>query len=268
MRSPAAAFDLRAALTEEIRAALGELEQQPVKAKAIHRCRVHIKRARALARVGRACAPGLSLVFNESARTIMRGLAGGRDLAVLAQRARDIAAKARGKDAAVLLKVADALDAAQFSQAPVDLDQVRADLRDLFALAQVWPEASGRQIQKGAKRIVRRARRARRRGFRAQAPAPRHEWRKREKDRLYAALLIEREWPEGQKRRRKQSARLAEVLGMERDTLLLLDRLAHDDELAGNARTTARAIRAIEAARSRLSRRADRLGLRVHAGGA
>ncbi|MFN3465779.1 MAG: CHAD domain-containing protein, partial [Terricaulis sp.] len=85
MRSPGPAFDLRAALTEELRAAIDELETVQADPKAVHRCRVRVKRARALARIGRACAPGLSTVFVDSARSLMRNLALSRDQAALTE---------------------------------------------------------------------------------------------------------------------------------------------------------------------------------------
>ena len=69
MRSPAPAFDLRAALIGELRSALEQLDAADREPHAVHRCRVHIKRARALARVGRACAPGLANVYNTTSQT-------------------------------------------------------------------------------------------------------------------------------------------------------------------------------------------------------
>lgn len=87
MRSPGPAFNLRAALTQELHAAAEELDKSPGKPKTIHRARVRLKRARALARIGHACAPGLSNVFNDSARAVMRTLAEARDLAALAEAA-------------------------------------------------------------------------------------------------------------------------------------------------------------------------------------
>ncbi|MEJ0060385.1 MAG: CHAD domain-containing protein [Terricaulis sp.] len=186
---------MRAALSDEITKAIAELNETPARPKPVHRCRVHIKRARALARVGRACAPGLSDVFNETARSVMRALAQTRDLAALGEYARTLSKRSGKKQAAALLIVAEKFDAMRAACPPLNLDAIRAGLRDLLALAQVWPEASPRQIEKGADRIAWRARVACRRGRGADAPARRHEWRKREKDRLYAALLLGKAWP-------------------------------------------------------------------------
>ncbi len=87
MRSPGPAFDLRAALTDELRGAIDELDAIQRDPKSVHRCRVRVKRARALARVGHACAPGLSTVFVDSARALMRNLALARDPAALSEAA-------------------------------------------------------------------------------------------------------------------------------------------------------------------------------------
>src|SRR5262249_45532577 len=147
MRSPGAAVDLRAALSEEIRGAMHELNTAIEQPKAMHRCRLHLKRARALARVGRAVAPGLAAVFNESARGRLHTLAQARDLAALAEAARAVGKKSSKKERTALGAVASTLDAHRAALPPLDLEQVRGGLRDLQALAQVWPEASERQLE-------------------------------------------------------------------------------------------------------------------------
>lgn len=265
MRSPASAFDLRAALTDEVRAAINDLDKSPLSPKIVHRCRVRLKRARALARVGHACAPGLATVFNESARTIMRALATERDLTSLADTARALAKKAKKKEAAALAAVAARFEAAREHVQPLNLEAVRTGLKDLLALAQVWPEASGRQIEKGAERVARRARRAQRRGRGATAPARRHEWRKREKDRLYAAQALDGAWPADRKRRVKLGEHLSAVLGQERDALVLIERLEAEPALAGDDGAARRALKALKRRWTKLSARADAIGRDLHA---
>ncbi len=266
MRSPAAAFDLRAALSDEIRAALDELGAAPLTAKAVHRCRVRLKRARALARVGRACAPGLSAVFNESARAVMHALSHARDLAALSAAARTTARKGSRKQAAALRAAADTLAALELKLPALDVDAIGAGLRDLLAMAQVWPEASPRQIERGARRIVRRARQARRRGRASTIAARRHQWRKREKDRLYAAMLLDGAWPANRKRRLARNERLGDALGRERDALLLVERLAQEPDLAGGSESAIRARKALARRLKRLGRRADAIGDALHSG--
>ncbi|MBI3438606.1 MAG: CHAD domain-containing protein, partial [Proteobacteria bacterium] len=158
MRSPSSNFDLRTALSDEVRGALAELEHNNGSGKAIHACRVRLKRARSLARVGYAFAPGLSAVFNDSARGIMRSLAEARNLAALAKAARMLAKRSKRRAAESLKAASRALEEAREQAAAVDLEAVNAGLRDLLALAQVWPEPSARQVKRGARRVARRAR--------------------------------------------------------------------------------------------------------------
>jgi hypothetical protein len=257
MRTPGAAFDLRAALTEELRGAIDELDTVQTDPKAVHRCRVRVKRARALARVGRVCAPGLSSVFVDSARALMRNLALSRDPAALSEAARSAARKGGKRAAAAFETVAHAIDETAASHPSLNAEAARAGLKDLLALAQVWPEASHRQIRRGAKRLERRARRARRRGISALDPVKRHDWRTREKDRLFAAEILADAWPG--KRRRKTSSKIGDALGGERDALLLMERLVAEPELAGDERDLRRALKALNRRRAKLARRANAL---------
>ncbi|QGZ94674.1 CHAD domain-containing protein [Terricaulis silvestris] len=266
MRSPGPAFDLRAALSRELSAAIEELDMSGGRPKGVHRCRVRIKRARALARIGRAGAPGLAEVFNDSARGVMRTLGQARDLVALAEAARRAAKKGDKREARALLDVASTLDVERGFLPPLDIDGARAGLKDLLALAQVWPEASHRQIKRGAERVIRRARKARRRGRGSDEPAHRHEWRKREKDRYYAALLLDDAWPTA--RRLKLGDKLGDVLGVERDALLLMDRIEADPAMAGEGNAAKRATRVLRKRCVRFADRADALGARVHSGAA
>jgi hypothetical protein len=261
MRSPGAAFDLRAALREELRAAIEELDQSEISPKAVHHCRVQVKRARALARVGRSCAPGLSSVFVDSARTLMRNLALARDPAALSEAAKSAARKGGKRTAGVFKAVAHGIDGIATLQPGLNLEAARAGLKDLLALAQVWPEASHAQIKRGARRLERRARRARRRGVGAIDPVRRHEWRTRERERFFAALILEDAWPG--KRRRKTAEKIGVALGGERDALLLMERLVVEPELAGCERDLGRALKALNRRRAKLAQRADALAARM-----
>lgn len=263
MRSPGPAIDLRAALSRELRAAADALDEGD-KPKAIHQARVRLKRARALARVGHACAPGLSNVFNDSARAVMRTLAQVRDLAALAEAARKTATRARKREAQALETIAADLDAERAANGAPDLSTVRAGLRDLAALAQVWPECSARQTVRGANRIVRRARRMRRRAEGALDLDCRHEWRKREKDRLFAAMLLADAWP--RRRRRKLGAKLGDVLGDERDAILLIEHM-RATSVRTEDKAAKHALKALERRRRLLAARADELGAQLHARG-
>lgn len=261
MRSPKSGFDLRAALSDEARAAIDEFESSADDLAALHRCRVRLKRARALARVGEACAPGLSAVFVDSVRIVMRALAPPRDLAALSEAARALAQRRRKKAAAALLAAAENLDSERAALPGLNDEAVRARLKDLLALAQVWPEASPRQIRKGAERLERKAARARRRGRASGDLALRHDWRNCEKDRYYAAMLLGRAWP--RKRRRKIGGKLGDILGRERDAALLMQRLEFEPALAGDPALAARALKALHRRREALAERASALSARL-----
>lgn len=266
MRSPEKAFDLRAALSQELRDAMEAFQASDDDPAALHRCRVHLKRARALARVGAVCAPGLAAVFNQSARTTMHALAPARTAAALEEAALKGAKKARRKSHATALNaVAKNLELNHIS-ASDSAEAIRMALKDLLALAQVWPEASPRQIRRGALRLVRKARRAARRGVGAPDPERRHDWRKREKDRAYAAELLGDAWPRA--RRSKKSEKLGAALGEERDALLLMAQIAAEPALAGDDKTAARALKALNKRRAKFAARADDLAVALHAGGA
>lgn len=264
MRSPAPAFDLRAALSAELRAAIDEVDAIQDNPKAVHRCRVRVKRARAIARVGRACAPGLSEVFVDSARALMRNLALARDPAALGEAARAAARKGGKQTAAAFETVADAIEQNDAAHTGLNVEAARSGLKDLLALAQVWPEASPRQIRRGARRLDRRARRARRRGVAALDPALRHEWRSREKDRAFAAEILDDAWPG--KRRRKSGQKIGDALGGERDSMLLMERIVAEPQLAGDEKAVRRTLKALNRRRAKLALRADALAKRMRRG--
>lgn len=261
MRSPGPAFDLRAALTRELSAAVEELDHIHTSTKAVHHCRVRVKRARALARIGHSCAPGLSAVFVDSARTLMRNLALSRDPAALSEAALNAARDSRKRMAGAFKTVAHGINEIAAAQPGLNLEAARAGLKDLLALAHVWPEASHAQIKRGARRLERRARRARRRGVGAVDPVRRHEWRSREKERYFAALILGEAWPG--KRRRRTAEKIGEALGGERDALLLMERLVAEPELAGGERNLRRALKTLNRHRAKLARRADKLAHRM-----
>jgi hypothetical protein len=263
MRSPGPAFDLRAAIARELTAAAEELAAAQETPSAVHRCRVRLKRARTLARIGRPCAPGLADIFNQTARSAMNALAPARELSALADTARTTARKAGGKSAAALHAITEALEAERAALAPLDTAIVKAALDDLQALAQVWPDASHRQIKQGAKRIKRRARQAFATSRDAHDLEARHAWRKREKDRLFAATLLGDAWP--YPRRRKRGEELGALLGAERDALILIERLEREPQHAGGEDEARRAVKALRRRSEKLSKRANALGVRLHA---
>lgn len=263
MRTPGPAFDLRAALCEELRIAAGELESTPLDARAVHQCRVRVKRARALARLGHTVAPGLSSVFVDAARALMRNLAHARDAAALKEAAQDAAKNGGKRTAAAFSTVSQSIDEAIAVRQNLNIEAAHAALKDLTALAQVWPEASRRQIRRGAKRLIRRAGRARARSVNSVDPVRRHEWRRREKDRFYAASILNDAWPG--KRRRKLTEKIGVALGGERDALLLMERLVAEPDLAGDDKALRRALKTLNRRRAKFARRANALAAHIPA---
>lgn len=265
MRQEAEAFDLKAALREELAAAqtaLATLDGAP----AVHRCRVAVKRARTLARIGAEGAPGLAEVFNSAARALMADLSAARDLSALASTARAQARKLNGAASGALKRAAAVLnDLADAAGLPAkDVTQQR--LRELIELAEVWPAPTERQVKAGLVTILKRARRAAKRARGKGKPELRHKWRKREKDRHYAALLAGQAWPPKYKRRRGRAQKLTRALGGERELLLLMAKIEQTPDLAGGSKQAAQALRALSDAHRLRARKADRLGKLLHRG--
>jgi hypothetical protein len=265
MRSPGAAFDLRAALVDEVRSAYEHFARDPANPGAMHRSRLALKRARALSKVGRVSAPGLSEVFDDAARALQRTLSRACDAWRLEQSARMLAKKTGKKRIRRELRaLADRAEAQQRAAAPVSAEAILTDLNNLLLIAQVWPDASARQVARGAARLARRARKGWRRASDANSPKLRHAWRKREKNRFYAASLLGPAWPHGEPRRRKRNQALGAALGDERDLLSVMERLVTDRPANRDQGPT----KALGKLRRRLARRAHKLGAKLHAGGA
>lgn len=263
MRSPGAAFDLRAALVEEVRSAAEIFESNPTKPKTLHRSRIALKRARALAAVGAVSAPGLAEVFDDLACKIMRTLARARDNWALERNARGLAERVGKKARHELKDLVSRVEAFQRTAPALDAEAVRVGFKDLLAIAYVWPEASPRQVERGARRVARRARQAWRYGREGDANS-RIVWRKREKARLTVASLLGQTWPEAFPRRRKCNAALGKVLSRERDLLLVMERL--DSDRPEDAEQ--HALRDLRKIHKCLAKRATKLGRRLHARGA
>jgi hypothetical protein len=263
MRSPGAAFDLRAALVEEVQSAAEIFESNPTKAKTIHRSCAALKRARALAAVGAVSAPGLAEVFDGLARKIMRILARALDNWALERSARALAAQVRKKARLELNDLISRAQAFQRTAPAINAEAVRAGFKDLLALATVWPEASARQVERGARRVARRARKAWRHGREDHAHA-RRAWRKLEQKRRRVASLLGAAWPQDVPRRRKRGDALSKTLTRERDVRVVMERLLSDRPEDASQH----ALRNLRKVHKRLAKRALKLGRQVHANGA
>lgn len=261
---PDAPFELGRAMADQVFSAFAACSVDKLDEKSVHSCRVHLKRARALARAGRDAAPGLYGVFNDSAREIMQSLSHARDLSALAQTARSLAETSSPKTSAALLLCAAALDEERQALAPLRAADIRSALRALLSLAQVWPKTTLAHTRRGAERMARRARCAYRDGARAHQAELRHTWRKREKDRLYIVDLLQEQWPKHLPKRRRSSSALSNCLGKEREILLLIEKITTLPDIAGGADGAARALQACAKRERGLQRQACKLGARVH----
>ena len=229
---------------------------------AAHRCRVALKRARALARLARTAAPDAARAFNAQARAVMASLSGARDTAAMADAARLVAAGARPTAKAALGRVAQRLEQDATQSAPQALMAVDAQIARLLIRAKAFPPVSDEELVEGAAALRRRAERAFAKAYGRTGAERRHAWRKRHKDVQVAAKMLGAAWAGVV--RPASAAALNQILGAERDLLLLEERLAHDPALAGGARAAAKARHTVRLARRVLGAHADRIGARVY----
>lgn len=250
------AFSWKSALLAEIdAAALALVDPDPEQA--IHQTRVRLKRVRTLARLG-----GADRV-SRTARALKYTLSGWRDLTALENAARETAVNARKKGAGALIDIAARLSQARVTLGRPTVDDLGAALAQLKQDADALFDLDARIVRKGAKRIAKEARRAWAQATRSRNEDARHRWRRREKDRLYAATMLGDDWPT--KGRRRLNDELGDVLGRERDARLLLARLKSEPAPHTPAAKSAR--RALKRAIRKLSRKADALGAQLHRGG-
>lgn len=250
------AFSWRAAIAAEIAAARQAIADSDHD-QAIHQARVRLKRVRTLARLAGARS------ISRKARALKYTLSGWRDLAALENAARETALSAKRKGAAALVDIAARLSQARLTLGSPMVDDLSKALLDLQREVEGHPELYTAAVAKGARRIAADARHAWRRTQGSADTETRHRWRRREKDRLYAATILGDDWPA--KRRRRLNDALGDVLGQERDARLLLARLKSEPAPHSSAARAAR--KALKRAVRKLTRKADRLGARLHRGG-
>ncbi len=252
---PPPPFSLRAAIAAQMKAAEDALAL-PNAAAAVHETRIALKRLRMLARIADYVTPQGGAALEVAAQTMMRHLGHARDLAALEHAAQAVADEARGASFTYLNRVAGDF-ARQRRVAEVSaLNEAAIALVRLRPIAEAVPDATPSQVRRAARRLNERARTAFGRAEGRSRIWVRHDWRKREKDRRNATLIIGRNWPG--KVRAGTARRLTEALGRERDALLLLDRLK------SSPRTSKRVLRLIKKYRRDRARRADKLGARLH----
>lgn len=250
-------FAWKAALLAEIEAAGAALKDTDIE-QAVHQARVRLKRVRTLAKMADADA------IARAARALKYTLSGWRDLAALESAARDAAGGARRKGAAALTDIAARLSQAHLTLGAPALDDLTDALGRLRRDAEALPDLEPKRVRRALRAVVKEARRAWKRAQAKGDVDARHRWRRREKDRLFAAALVGDDWPV--KRRTTTNDKLGDTLGRERDARLLLARL--ESEPAPHTPTARHARRALKRHIRKLARKADALGARLHRGGA
>ncbi|MBL8552310.1 MAG: CHAD domain-containing protein [Hyphomonadaceae bacterium] len=233
MLKPTPSFELREALCAQLEAAIAAFES-PSPVEAVHRGRTSLKRARALARLAHLCAPETAGQIISGIRAIMRRFSDVRDLDAIAACAKSYAEQEEGRTRKALFYLSRKVAARRHAMECPSLGEAARDARALAATAQGWPTiADKKHVRAGAERLDRRVRRAFKEAQLTGEVEDRHKWRQREKERLYAALLLGDAWPKKLPRRTQRAQRLGELLGRERDTMMLIAQVRREPALAG-----------------------------------
>lgn len=228
--------------------------------RAVHTGRVRLKRARAIARIAMPTAPWTARRINTMAADIMDALSAARDRQALADLAERFAQKAKPKSAKAFHAVAAALLNHHSIAAP-DLAHAAQETRKLVAMARALPALNADDIATGLERLSRRAEKAKRTGRGSRIEALRHTWRKREKDMHYALQMVTKTRGPALAKKDARHAALGEVLGLERDAMVLRDWLeGREGRAALKPKARARAQKLLAKRIKRLANKADRLG--------
>lgn len=226
--------------------------------RAIHAGRVRLKRVRAIARLALPAAPWTARRINRTAGEIMAGLSGVRDAQALEACARAMAARCKPKTARAFAVIGDVI--AKTAPAVPDLRHAAHEARNLAALARALPSLDNADLAAGAQRIARRARKAARAARGRREEALRHTWRKREKDRHYAMQILAAIGVKSPALRSRTTSALADLLGEERDVMLLRDWLdGREAHRALKPKKRARAQKALAKRLRALAQKVDRL---------
>jgi CHAD domain-containing protein len=215
----------------KIRADLTSCERD--RNKAIHQARRRFKRLRALLRLAKPSLGAEFAVANRRWRDAGRTLSAKRDAAVLAasfdamvERCHDMLPKAElNRLRAYLRNRAPAGEAGdKDDDAPLQevLGVLDAAEDDFVCL--VWPNRT-KELSRGLRQSQARLRKSWKAARDGADPHAMHEWRKRLKDQMAQLGLFRKVAPDDLKARRKDQKQLAEVLGEERDLLLLCEGL-------------------------------------------
>lgn len=260
---------LRRIATEEIEAALGELDDPGIDLhEKVHQLRKRAKRLRGLIRLVRPSFPGYA-AENAAIRDAARRLSGLRDSEGRVETYDKLVAAtgARGFEPVRAHLVATRDAAAAQAHVEDDLAAVRADLLALRARVGDWrlKRDGFAAIRAGLEKTFERAREGRRAAAERSDVAIIHDWRKRVKYHWYHTRLLTPLDPGMLERRAGQVEALTEHLGDHHDLAVLDAFIAGADDLPGDPALWEAFRTRIAARQAALEVEAQALGTRLFA---
>lgn len=257
--------DFRAIGTEQIERAVAVLEDQPAGVhEAIHDARRNFKRLRSLYRLVACDAARFQKQENARIREMARNLSTVRDAAALVENANYLRTHAASEEQQVALdKVCSILAARRdrIAEGETDLNgKIESTIvsceKSLAALARVdfdnRRRKSAARLEKGWRRALQRAARARTACETGTDAVFFHELRKRAQDyRMHLALLRE-VWPSAMQAKRLDAKELVDVLGHLNDLSTMTSLINEQPDLAGGSQNQAHLLSAVIARQEEL----------------
>ncbi|WP_331372266.1 CHAD domain-containing protein [Sinorhizobium chiapasense] len=257
--------DFRAVGAEQIERAVTVLQDQPDGVhEAIHDARKNFKHLRSLYRLVSADASDFHKQENARIRDMARNLSNVRDAAALVENANYLRTHAASEEQQVALdKVCSILAARRdrIAENETDLDgKIEATIANceeaLAALADVsfddGRRKTARRLEKGWRRTLKRAARARAACKSDTDPAVFHELRKRAQDYRLQLALLRAVWPSAMQAKRADTKEMVDVLGHLNDLATLTSLINEQPELAGDSQNQAQLLSAVMARQEQL----------------
>ncbi|MCA1368271.1 CHAD domain-containing protein [Bradyrhizobium sp. BRP14] len=255
----------RAVGAEQIERAVAGLREKPAGVhEAIHDARKSFKRLRSLYRLVAADAPDFQRQENARIRDMARNLSTVRDAAALVENANYLRLHAASEEQQVALdKVCSILTARrdQIATSETDLNG-KIDVtivnceQALAALAHVsfndGRRKSANRLEKGWRRTLRRAARAKCACETSTDASVFHELRKRVQDYRMQLALLRAAWPSAMQAKRADAKELVDVLGHLNDLSTMTSLINEQPELAGDSQNQAHLLSAVIARQEQL----------------
>ncbi|WEX77071.1 CHAD domain-containing protein [Sinorhizobium numidicum] len=250
--------DFRAVGAELIERAVAALEDQPAGVhEAIHDARRNFKRLRSLYRLVASDAPALQKQENARIREMARNLSPVRDAAALVENASYLRAHASNEEQRSALDHVCAALAARRDRISEDETDIAGKIattvancqQALAALAHVSFDDGKRKtagrLEKGWRRTLRRAARARVACETGTDAALFHELRKRTQDYRMHLALLRGAWPSAMQAKRADAKELVDVLGHLNDLADMTSLINEQPEIAGSSQNQAHLLSAV-----------------------